>query len=108
MSYDPHLVDLMQQVLGNRPGVSEKKMFGGICWMLNGNMLCGAQNGRYMFRVGKDRLTEALERAGASPMEMGGRVMGGFVWVDADEAVEAGLDSWVDLAERFVGSLPPK
>lgn len=108
MPYDPHLADLMQQSLIDRPDISERKMFGGICWMLNGNMLCGVEVGRFMFRVGKDLKKEALARSGASPMAMGGRVMGGFVWVDADAAVEAGLGSWIDLAARFVATLPPK
>lgn len=108
MPYDPHLADLMQQALEDRAEVSPRKMFGGICWMLNGNMLCGVEVGRYMFRVGKDFQDEALARPGAEAVEMGGRRMNGFVWVDADAAIDAGLEDWIAFSARFVGSLPPK
>lgn len=108
MPYDPHLLELMREALKRRRGVSEKKMFGGYCWMLNGNMLCGVEVGRLMFRVGKEREAEALKRPGARAMDITGKPMRGIVWVDADEAIEAGLESWVDLAARFVGALPPK
>lgn len=108
MPYDPHLAELMRDALTARPGVTEKKMFGGYCWMLNGNMLCGVEVGRFMFRVGKELEPEALQRPGASPMDITGKPMSGIIWVDADEAVGAGLDSWLDFAARFVGSLPPK
>lgn len=59
-------------------------MFGGYCWMLRGNMLCGVEVGRYMFRVGRDLEAEALGRPGASPMDITGKPMRGFVWVRAE------------------------
>lgn len=108
MPHDPHLADLMRQALEDRPGFSEKKMFGGICWMLNGNMLAGVEVGRYMFRVGKDLEAEALAKPGTSPMDITGKPMGGIIWVDADAALDAGLDSWIEFASQFVGALPPK
>lgn len=83
-------------------------MFGGFCWMLHGNMLCGVEVGRYMFRVGKDFEAAALARAGASPMDITGRPMKGFVWVRAESAEGRELTGWIDLASKFVGSLPPK
>lgn len=107
MPHDPHLADLMRQALAGRPGIAEKAMFGGYCWMLNGNMLCGVEVGRFMFRVGKALEAEAVAR-GAEPVNFTGRPMGGIVWVDADACLEAGLNSWIDLAARFAGSLPPK
>lgn len=106
MPHDPHLTELMRGALASRPGMTEKKMFGGYCWMLNGNMLCGVEVGRFMFRVGKDLEPEALERPGASPMDITGKPMRGIIWVDAREALEVGLDNWLDFAARFVGSLP--
>lgn len=108
MPHDPHLADMMREALSKRPGISEKKMFGGYCWMLNGNMLCGVGVGQFMFRVGKDREAEALSRPGARPMDITGRPMRGLVWVDADAAAEAGLANWIDFAAEFAGSLPPK
>lgn len=98
----------MRSALRARAGVVEKKMFGGYCWMLRGNMLCGVEVGRFMFRVGMDQETEALSRAGARPMDITGRPMKGFVWVDASQAVGKGLDDWIELAARYVGDLPPK
>ncbi|WP_300303223.1 TfoX/Sxy family protein [Ferrovibrio sp.] len=108
MPHDPHLAELMRDALAHRAGVTEKKMFGGYCWMLNGNMLCGVEVGRFMFRVGKELEPEALKRPGASPMDITGKPMRGIIWVDADEAIGAGLDAWIAYAARFVGSLPPK
>jgi TfoX/Sxy family transcriptional regulator of competence genes len=108
MAHDPHLADLMREALASRSGIAERKMFGGYCWMLNGNMLCGVEVGRFMFRVGKDLEAEALSRPGAAPMDITGKPMRGIIWVDADEAIEAGLETWVDFAARFVGSLLPK
>ena len=108
MPFDPHLAERIRAALEDRAGVQERKMFGGYCWMLNGNMLCGVEVGRYMFRVGKDLEAEALARRGAKPMDITGKPMRGLVWVDAEAAREAGLPTWIDLAARFVGSLPPK
>ena len=94
--------------LQSRTGVIEKKMFGGYCWMLHGNMLCGVEVGRFMFRVGAAQEADALSRPGARPMDITGKPMKGFVWVDSAATTGASLDSWIDLAARYVGSLPPK
>jgi hypothetical protein len=109
MAHDPHLADLMRSALRGRAGITEKKMFGGLCWLQHGNMLCGLTgDGRYMFRVGKAQEAAALARPGARPMDFTGRPMGGFVWVDPDAAVEAPMTAWIDFAAAYVGSLPPK
>lgn len=83
-------------------------MFGGHCWMLNGNMLCGVEGSRFMFRVGKELEGKALALPGASPMDFTGRPMRGFVWVQAPHAEGKALDEWIDLAAVFVEALPPK
>lgn len=85
MPHDPYLADRMRAALRRRAGITEKKMFGGYCWMLNGNMLCGVEVGRFMFRVGKTLEAHALARPGTSPMDITGRPMKGFVWVRAEE-----------------------
>lgn len=108
MPFAPALADRMRAALAERTDIVEKKMFGGYCWMLNGNMLCGVEVGRYMLRVGRDREALALRRAGASPMDITGRPMPGFVWVDAAHAGGAKLHDWIGFAEVFVGQLPPK
>jgi hypothetical protein len=107
--HDPRLADRMRRALAKRRGIEERRMFGGFCWMLNGNMLCGVGVGRYMFRVGKELEAEALARPGVTRMEMAGRTMhGGFVWVRANEAEGKDLESWITFATRYVGALPPK
>ncbi len=108
MAYDPHLVDLMRSALRQRHHFTEKRMFGTWCWMWEGHLVCGAGVGRYLFRVGKALEAEALARPGATRMASSGRPMSGFIWVDADAALDEGLERWVELAMRCVGSLPPK
>jgi TfoX/Sxy family transcriptional regulator of competence genes len=108
MPYDPRLADRMRAALARRLGIGERAMFGGFCWMLNGNMLCGVEVGRFMFRVGKDLESKALAKSGAAPIVFNGRRMGGLVWVDENACRGRALTSWIDLASRFVGTLPPK
>ena len=108
MAHDPHLAALLADAAGRRQGASAKRMFGGACWLLNGHMLCFAQEGRFMFRVGKAQEPALLDLPGVEPMIHAGRRMGGFVFVDADAAIDEGLDVWVQRAADFVGSLPPK
>lgn len=109
MPYDPQLADRMRAALRrSAEGVVEKKMFGGFCWMLHGNMLCGVEVGRFMFRVGKEQEEAALRRPGAAPMDITGKPMRGFVWVSADHADGEALDEWIELAARYVAALPPK
>lgn len=108
MAFDADLAGRMRAALKRRAGLEEKKMFGGICWMLRGNMLCGVEGRRYLFRVGRELEAEALARPGAKPMDFTGRPMRGFVWVAGEAALAAGLRSWIDLATRFVGKLPAK
>lgn len=106
--HDPHLAERMRKALKGRRGIAERKMSGGYCWMLRGNMLCGVEVGRYMFRVGKELESEALRCPGASAMDITGKPMRGFVWVRADCAEGKALQHWIDLAARYVGTLPPK
>jgi TfoX/Sxy family transcriptional regulator of competence genes len=108
MPHDPHLAERMRTALARREGISERPMFGGICWMLNGNMLCGVEVGRFMFRVGKDLEAKALAKPGAELIAFNGRPMGGLVWVDETACRGRKLEGWIDLAARFVRTLPPK
>lgn len=89
MAYDEELAQRMRAALAGQPAFTEKRMMGGVCFFLHGNMLSGADRNkdgmrRLMFRVGKENMAEALARPGAAAMEMGGRTMGGFVFVDAE------------------------
>jgi hypothetical protein len=71
-------------------------------------MLCGVEVGRFMFRVGKEQEAKVLARAGAEPIVFNGRHMGGFIWVEEGACRGRALAGWIDLAARFVGSLPAK
>lgn len=102
------LAERVRAALKGRKGVSEKKMFGGVCFMLRDHMLCGTGSGRFMFRVGKQNDAAALERSGASPMAFNGRRYEGFVWVDAGRCDARSLRRWLDMAEGYVATLPPK
>jgi len=107
LAYDKELADRLLEAVGTRSGVSEKAMFGGLCVMLNGNMLCGVAKNRFMFRVGKDGQAAALARDGASPMDFTGRPLAGYVYVETDCTDEA-LADWVGLAAAYVDVLPVK
>jgi TfoX/Sxy family transcriptional regulator of competence genes len=104
------LAERVLAVIGDDPNISEKKMFGGICFMLNGNMLvCPMKSGDLLVRVGKDKYADAVALPGAAPMIMSGRTMSGFVQV-AGEALDTDgtLVQWIARATDFVGTLPPK
>jgi hypothetical protein len=87
--------------------VTEVKMFGGIGFMLNGNLLVGASKRGLLLRVGKDRQSQALAEPGTRPMEMRGRPMEGYVYVDPPIGPEA-VRGWVEMATAFVRTLPFK
>jgi hypothetical protein len=71
-------------------------------------MLCGMGEDKFMFRVGKDQDVAALKRPGARPMDITGRVMKGFVWVDPAKCDARSLKRWIAMAEDYVGELPAK
>jgi hypothetical protein len=89
-------------------GVHEVRMFGGIGFMLKGNMLAAASKRGLLLRVGKERQADALSRPGARPMEMRGRVMEGYVYVDPPALTGGATETWLRLALAFVQTLPPK
>jgi TfoX/Sxy family transcriptional regulator of competence genes len=82
-------------------------MFGGVGFMLNGNLLVGASKRGLLLRVGKVRQSQALAEPGTRPMKMRGRVMEGYVYVDPPVPPGA-VREWVKMARAFVGTLPPK
>ncbi len=113
MAHDELLSMRFRDALPPRKGYTEKKMMGALCFMLNGNMIGGADRtkdgqGRFLFRIGKDNYENALERKGARPMIMGGRTMSGFVFVDEKDCKAKALSDWIHLALAFVETLPKK
>lgn len=108
MPYSEDMADLMRADLGVEPGLNEKKMFGGLCFLLHGNMVCGVHTDWGMYRVGKAREGAAINK-GAAPLSFTGRKMGGMVELDhgafADDGLRRTLTQW-SLAHT--ASLPPK
>jgi TfoX/Sxy family transcriptional regulator of competence genes len=106
--YDEGLAQTFRQALAGR-AISERKMFGGLCFMLNGNMLCGTYREGGMYRVGKGNEAAALALPHVQPMAMGGRTMPGLVDVDREAIADPELrERLLGLALDFVGKLPPK
>lgn len=109
MAYDEGLAEILRGDLADLPGITEKKMFGGIAFMLNGNMLCGVHSCGAMFRVGKEAEAEALAIDGARVMNFTGRRMGGFIDVgDTALADDTRRGRWMRLALAYAGGLPAK
>ena len=108
MAWDEELVARVRGALAGRQSIGEVRMFGGMCFMLNGNMLCGVDRARLMFRVGKDQYADAVARPGARPMNITGKPIAGFVFVDPAQCDTRALKSWIALAESYVAALPPK
>lgn len=102
------LLEALRAAIGPE-GRTEQAMFGGICFMIDGNMAVGASSARgLLLRVGKDAYGAALARPGTRPMEMRGRPMEGYLYVDPAPLTPAQLKDWVALATAFVRTLPPK
>jgi TfoX/Sxy family transcriptional regulator of competence genes len=105
---DEELLAHVRQSLAGTRSVKEIKMFGGIGFMLNGNLLVAASNRGLLVRVGKDAEREALSRPGASPMVMRGRAMGGYIRLHNTALNKRAVASWVRLARAFVSTLAKK
>ncbi len=109
MAYSEALADRIRAVIGLRDGVREQKMFGGVAWMVDGNMACGVIGDGLMVRLARADAEAALAEPHVGPMEMTGRRMGGFVVVAAAGiADDADLGRWVDAGAGHAASLPPK
>ena len=109
MAYDEGLAEVLRNDLAGYPDIEEKRMFGGLCFMKDGHMLCGIHKGGGMFRVGKERQDAALAIDGTGPMQFTGRPMGGLVDV-TDEALadDTRRGRLMALALANVAGLGPK
>ena len=109
MAYDEKLADRIRKALARRKGMSERKMFGGIAFMLGGNMCCGVVKDELMVRVGPAAYEKSLALAGARPMDFTGRPMTGMLYVSA-RAIrdDKALASWVKRGADYAASLPSK
>ena len=102
------LVTNVRNTLKKAGALREVKMFGGIGFMLNGNLTAAASRRGLLVRVGKERQSDALALPGARPMVMRNRTMEGYIYVDPPALNDSALRSWLRLAIDFVKTLPPK
>ena len=109
MVCDERLVERIRVVLELRPRTNERRMFGGVCFTLNGNMVCGVVGTDLMVRVGPDRYQDALQQPHVREMDFTGRAMKGYVFVGRQAIKnELALRHWIDLGAAYVGGLPAK
>lgn len=109
MTYDEGLAQRIREQLGERPALTEKRMFGGLAFLLHGNMTVGVVGDELIVRVGPDHTGQALARPEARPMDFTGRPMRGWVTVTGPALAEDDvLYHWVTTALAFAGTLPPK
>lgn len=108
-TFDEALAERVRVALGPRADVVEKRMFGGLCFMVRGHMTVGVEQTRLMVRTGPDAHAGALEQRHARPMDFTGRPLVGYVYVEAAGLRTDGqVADWVGRALAFTGSLPAK
>jgi TfoX N-terminal domain len=110
MAYDEDLADRIRALIGDEPGLTEKKMFGGLAFLIGGNMSVAASGqGGLLVRCDPQQTDALVEKPHAAPFEMRGREMQGWLRVD-DEGVrtERELEPWVRVGVEYARSLPPK
>jgi len=110
MAYDEELADRVRDLIGDEPELSEKKMFGGLAFLLEGHMAVAVSGeGGIMVRAGAERAPDLLAAGAARQMEMRGRPMTGWLRVDAaDLDDDEVLAHWIDIGVEFAQGLPPK
>jgi TfoX/Sxy family transcriptional regulator of competence genes len=109
MPFDEALARRTRGLIGGDYTVEEKRMFGGLAFLVNGHMCCGISGQDLMVRVGPDIFERALKRPHARPMDFTGRPLRGFVYVAPEGCrTSAKLNGWVKLGLDFALSLPPK
>jgi len=109
MAYDELLAQRLSEALDEQPNVEDKKMFGGVGYLVNGNMVCGVLNEDLIVRVGPEGYEEALGEEHVREFDITGRAMRGWVMVGPEgHASDDDLTRWVSLGLDFALSLPPK
>lgn len=108
MAYDEGIAEHAREMFDKlNIDINEKKMFGGLCFMHNGNMLCGIVGDEMMFRVGKDQYDECLAKINAREMDFTGRQMKGMIYLNS-EGVANEIEEWINHSINFVGKLAVK
>jgi TfoX/Sxy family transcriptional regulator of competence genes len=109
MAYDDKLAGRIRELLSRRKGLVEKKMFGGIAFMLRDHMCCGVHQEHLIVRVGPDQYETLLKEPHARPMDITGRPLKGFLFIGpGGYRTDKRLAEWVGYAIEFVATLPAK
>jgi TfoX/Sxy family transcriptional regulator of competence genes len=109
VAYDQELADRVRELLAPRQAVSEREMFGGIGFMVGGNMACGVHGEELIVRLGSEEGARALEEETVRPFDLSGRPMKGWILVSPEGTTTDGdLGGWVDAGADFASSLPAK
>jgi hypothetical protein len=109
MTYNETLAQRIRLEMGGLPGLIEKKMFGGIGYLLNGNMACGVHGDGLIVRVGTEQSAAALSRPHTRVFDLTGKAMAGWLVVDPPGcASDANLRTWIDIGVKYALTLPPK
>ncbi len=109
MPYDEPTADRIRKILKRTKGIEEKKMFGGLAFMLNGHMACGVLDTTLVLRLGNEGAAKALKEKHTRPMDFTGKPLKSMVYVDPKGfKTDAALKAWVKCAVDHARSLPPK
>lgn len=109
MAYDGEIADEIRIRIGSHSGLAEREMFGGIAFMINGNMAVGVSGDELMVRVGKDAHEDAVARPGARTFDMSARPMRGWIAVAPEGFTsEEMFNAWIDEGVTFADTLPKK
>jgi TfoX/Sxy family transcriptional regulator of competence genes len=103
MAYNEKLADRVREIIAvTHKNVEEKAMFGGLCFMVNDKMCVGVEKDRMMVRLDPEKYDEVIEKEGVKPMDFTGKIMKGYVFVDADELnTKKKLEYWMNLALEY-------
>ncbi|MGD2140139.1 MAG: TfoX/Sxy family protein [Burkholderiales bacterium] len=107
MPYDEKLDEYITSIVSDW-GTTHKKMFGGTCHLLNGNMMCGVYGQYLILRLGEESAGEAIGQPHVKAFDVTGRPMKGWVMVDRSVLTQSALLKWLRRAREFVLTLPPK
>lgn len=109
MEFENDLERRIRGILSDKLHLETRKMFGGVCFLLRGHMLCGIAKGKFVARIGPDAYEEALQEPHVLPMDFTGKPLKGMVYVlPAGIQTNAVLTNWIDRSIEFVNQLPSK
>lgn len=109
MAFDEQLAERIRQQLGQRPGVTEKKMFGGLAFLVNGNLACGVHGSEMIVRLDPKQTEQTLSKPHTRVFDLSGRPMKGWILVQPKGlTTKAALAKWIQTGLKYAASLPPK